>query len=38
MTTKYCPKCKKQVNVYWDVCEVCGFDISNPHNNFVGGG
>jgi predicted amidophosphoribosyltransferase len=29
----FCPRCKKEQVVYWGVCEVCGYDITHPHNN-----
>ena len=32
----YCPRCKKDVQVWWGVCDICGYDITHPHNNLIG--
>jgi predicted amidophosphoribosyltransferase len=29
----FCHKCKKDVQVWWGVCDICGFDITHPENN-----
>jgi hypothetical protein len=35
MIKMYCPRCEKKVIIWWGVCDICGYDITNPINNEI---